>query len=152
MNVLIVDDSRFLRLMNERALVKAGFDVLSAADGEEGLRLAIEHKPDLVVLDMMLPKLSGPDVLRVLRKDPGNCLDPGHGPDQPPAVQRTKARQRRSNFVIWENLGSIWTKDPGSSWMLYKKCSPKPKRPAAETSPAENITESFSAGTHPEFV
>ncbi len=60
MNVLIVDDSRFLRLMNERALVKAGFDVLSAADGEEGLRLAIEHKPDLVILDMMLPKLSGP--------------------------------------------------------------------------------------------
>ncbi len=70
MSVLIVDDSRFLRLMNERALLKAGFEVLSAADGEEGLRLAIEHKPDLVVLDMMLPKLSGPDVLRALRKDP----------------------------------------------------------------------------------
>jgi len=70
MNVLIVDDSRFLRLMNERALLKAGFEVLSAADGEEGLRLAIEHKPALVVLDMMLPKLSGPDVLRALRKDP----------------------------------------------------------------------------------
>jgi len=76
MNVLIVDDSRFLRLMNERALVKAGFDVLSAADGEEGLRLAIEHKPDLVVLDMMLPKLSGLDVLRVLRKDPGTASIP----------------------------------------------------------------------------
>ncbi len=70
MSVLIVDDSRFLRLMNERALLEAGFEVLSAADGEEGLRLAIEHKPDLVVLDMMLPKLSGPDVLRALRKDP----------------------------------------------------------------------------------
>jgi CheY-like chemotaxis protein len=69
MKVLIVDDSRFLRMANERALVKAGHVVITAADGEEGLRLAQERKPDLVVLDMMLPKLSGPDVLRALRKD-----------------------------------------------------------------------------------
>ena len=69
MKVLIVDDSRFLRMANERALVKAGHTVITAADGEEGLRLAQERKPDLVVLDMMLPKLSGPDVLRALRKD-----------------------------------------------------------------------------------
>ena len=69
MKILIVDDSRFLRLMNERALVKAGHQVISASDGEEGLRLAVEHKPDLVVLDMLLPKPSGPEVLRALRKD-----------------------------------------------------------------------------------
>ena len=69
MKILIVDDSRFLRLANERALVKAGHVVITASDGEEGLRLAQERKPDLVVLDMMLPKLSGPDVLRALRKD-----------------------------------------------------------------------------------
>jgi DNA-binding response OmpR family regulator len=69
MKILIVDDSRFLRMANERALVKAGHTVITAADGEEGLRLAQERKPDLVVLDMLLPKLSGPDVLRALRKD-----------------------------------------------------------------------------------
>src|SRR5712692_5234690 len=69
MNILIVDDSRFFRLANERGLVKAGYQVITASDGEEGLRLAGEHKPDLIVLDMMLPKLSGPDVLRALRKD-----------------------------------------------------------------------------------
>jgi DNA-binding response OmpR family regulator len=69
MKILIVDDSRFLRMANERALVKAGHTVITAADGEEGLRLAQERKPDLVVLDMMLPKLSGPEVLRALRKD-----------------------------------------------------------------------------------
>ena len=69
MKILIVDDSRFLRLANERALVKAGHVVITASDGEEGLRLAQERKPDLVVLDMLLPKLSGPDVLRALRKD-----------------------------------------------------------------------------------
>ena len=68
MKILIVDDSRFLRMANERALVKAGHTVITAADGEEGLRLAQEREPDLVVLDMLLPKLSGPDVLRALRK------------------------------------------------------------------------------------
>ena len=69
MKILIVDDSRFFRLANERALTKAGHRVVCAGDGEEGLRMAREHKPDLIVLDMMLPILSGPSVLRELRKD-----------------------------------------------------------------------------------
>jgi DNA-binding response OmpR family regulator len=76
MKILIVDDSRFLRVANERALVKAGYEVITAADGEEGLRLAIEQKPDLVVLDMLLPKLSGPEVLRALRKNPETAAIP----------------------------------------------------------------------------
>jgi DNA-binding response OmpR family regulator len=70
MNVLIVEDSRFLRMSNERALQKAGSKVLTAADGEEGLRMARAHKPDLVVLDLMLPKLPGYEVLRELRSRP----------------------------------------------------------------------------------
>jgi CheY-like chemotaxis protein len=76
MKILIVDDSRFLRVANERALVKAGYEVITAADGDEGLRLAIEQKPDLVVLDMLLPKLSGPEVLRALRKKPETAFMP----------------------------------------------------------------------------
>jgi DNA-binding response OmpR family regulator len=62
MNILIIDDSRFLRMANERALTRVGHNVVCASDGEEGLRLALERKPDLVVLDMPLPKVSGPDV------------------------------------------------------------------------------------------
>lgn len=69
MKILIIDDSRFLRMANERALNKAGHSVVTASDGEEGLRKAREHKPDLIVLDMMLPKLSGPQVLQALRND-----------------------------------------------------------------------------------
>ena len=76
MKILIVDDSRFLRIANERALVRAGHTVVTAADGEEGLRFAQERKPDLVVLDMLLPKLSGPEVLRALRKDPSTASIP----------------------------------------------------------------------------
>lgn len=76
MNILLVDDSRFLRVANERALTRAGHSVIAAADGEEGLRLAVERKPDLIVLDMMLPKMSGPDVLHALRKNPPTARIP----------------------------------------------------------------------------
>ena len=76
MKILIVDDSRFLRLSNERALVKAGHNVITASDGEQGLHLARERKPDLVILDLMLPKLSGQDVLHALRSDPETAAMP----------------------------------------------------------------------------
>jgi CheY-like chemotaxis protein len=68
--VLLIEDSKFQRLANERALVKAGYSVLHAADGEQGLRSACEKLPDLILLDMMLPKVSGLDVLRALKGDP----------------------------------------------------------------------------------
>lgn len=73
MKVLLVEDSKFLRLSTERALSKAGYEVLCAADGEEGLRLAREHLPALVLLDMMLPKVSGPDVLKALKQNPATA-------------------------------------------------------------------------------
>ena len=69
MKVLLIEDSKFLRVATERALVKAGYEVLCAGDGEEGLRLAREHLPGLVLLDIMLPKMSGPDVLKALKGD-----------------------------------------------------------------------------------
>jgi CheY-like chemotaxis protein len=69
MKVLLVEDSKFLRVSTERTLTKAGYEVVCAADGEEALRLAREHLPALVLLDIMLPKLSGPDVLKALKQD-----------------------------------------------------------------------------------
>ena len=53
MKILLVEDSRFLRLINERTLVKAGYDVISAEDGEEALRYTKEQKPDLILLDLL---------------------------------------------------------------------------------------------------
>ncbi|HTR65493.1 MAG TPA: response regulator [Terriglobales bacterium] len=68
--VLLIDDSKFLRKANEVALARSGFDVFGAADGEEGLRLACDKVPDVIVLDMMLPKISGPQLLQLLKQDP----------------------------------------------------------------------------------
>jgi CheY-like chemotaxis protein len=68
--ILLVEDSKFLRLATERALARAGYEMSSASDGEEALHAAREKLPDLILLDMLLPKLSGPDVLKALKKDP----------------------------------------------------------------------------------
>lgn len=74
--VLIVDDSKFLRLAAERALIRAGFKVCTARDGEEALRMVSSHGLDLIVLDMLLPKLAGLEVLKSLRQNPVTALTP----------------------------------------------------------------------------
>jgi len=68
--ILVIDDSKLLRMANAKMLAKAGYEVLTAADGEEGLKIVQSHTPDLLVLDMMLPKVSGVEVLQTLRKNP----------------------------------------------------------------------------------
>lgn len=69
MRVLVVEDDRFLRRAAEAALRRDGFTVLTAADGEEGLRLARAEAPDLVLLDLIMPGLQGFAVLRMLKAD-----------------------------------------------------------------------------------
>jgi DNA-binding response OmpR family regulator len=69
MTILLIEDSKLLRIANTRALVKAGFEVISAGDGEAGLRSARESLPDLILLDMLLPKITGLDVLKDLKND-----------------------------------------------------------------------------------
>lgn len=71
--ILLVDDSKFLMLAMERALARAGYDVSTAMDGEHALEVAREKKPDLILLDMLLPKMTGPDVLKALKKDPATA-------------------------------------------------------------------------------
>jgi len=74
--VLLVEDSKIQKLANERTLHKAGYIVLNASDGEEALRTAHEKIPDLILLDMLLPKLGGPEVLRALKQDPATVRIP----------------------------------------------------------------------------
>ncbi len=71
--ILLVDDSKFLRLATERALARAGYEVSTAMDGEDALKIAREQNPDVILLDMLLPKMTGPDVLKALKKDPATA-------------------------------------------------------------------------------
>ena len=71
MHILVIEDNKLIRMASQRSLGKAGHDVATAADGEEGLRLAREMQPDIILLDLMLPKLSGLDVLRKLQEGVG---------------------------------------------------------------------------------
>ena len=67
--VLVVEDEEAIREAIVFNLKRDGHDVLAAADGVEGLALAREHQPDLIVLDVMLPRMPGLDVCRVLREE-----------------------------------------------------------------------------------
>ncbi|TXK17756.1 response regulator transcription factor [Homoserinibacter sp. GY 40078] len=68
--VVIVDDDQDLRRLLERRLVREGHDVVTAADGIEGLALIREYQPDLVVLDWMMPRMNGIEVTQLLRDNP----------------------------------------------------------------------------------
>ena len=67
--VLVVDDEKTIRDVLEYNLRRESYRVLTAADGEEAIRLARAEHPDLVILDIMLPGVSGLDVLRVIRRE-----------------------------------------------------------------------------------
>ena len=66
--VLIVDDERSIRRFLRVGLESAGYEIIEASDGREGLSLAASGRPDLVVLDLGLPDMSGFDVLKLLRE------------------------------------------------------------------------------------
>ncbi len=67
--VLIVEDDKTLLSVLEYNLAKEGYNVVSATDGVEALEIARKEKPDLIILDIMLPKMSGFEVCRILRKE-----------------------------------------------------------------------------------
>ena len=69
-HVLAVDDENNIRRLIEVNLLRAGYRVTSAADGEEALRKVREDRPDLVVSDVMMPKIDGFELLRRLKADP----------------------------------------------------------------------------------
>jgi CheY-like chemotaxis protein len=74
--ILLIDDSRPILKENARVLSEAGYDVVCSDDGESALKMAKGHKPDLILLDMILPKLSGPEILKRLKKDPATASIP----------------------------------------------------------------------------
>jgi two-component system alkaline phosphatase synthesis response regulator PhoP len=71
--ILVVDDEIYIVHILEFSLTMEGYSILTASDGEEALRVIDSEHPDLVVLDIMMPKLDGYEVCRRLRQDEQFC-------------------------------------------------------------------------------
>ena len=67
--ILIVEDDKFLRELIAQKVAKEGFTMIQAMDGEEGVKKAKEEKPDLVLLDLILPSMDGFAVLTAIKGD-----------------------------------------------------------------------------------
>lgn len=100
--VLLVEDSKFLRLANERSLSKAGYQVSTAADGQEALQAARDVQPDIILLDMLLPKISGPQVLKTLKADPFTA--------NIPVVVLTSLSQKNEEKLLQEGATAYFEK------------------------------------------
>lgn len=68
--ILLVEDNEMNRDMLSRRLVRNGFEVVMAVNGQEGLDMAVRENPDLILMDMSLPVLDGWDATRQLKADP----------------------------------------------------------------------------------
>ena len=67
---MVVEDDASLREIYGIRITAEGYDVVSAGDGEEALAVAVREKPDLILSDVMMPKISGFDMLDILRQTP----------------------------------------------------------------------------------
>jgi DNA-binding response OmpR family regulator len=68
--ILFIEDEQTLQKTLSDILTKEGYKVLNSLDGESGLRLAVKEMPDLILLDLILPRFTGFDVLKELRANP----------------------------------------------------------------------------------
>lgn len=68
--IMVVEDDAALREIYSIRITAEGYDVVSAGDGEEALAVAVREKPDLILSDVMMPKISGFDMLDILRATP----------------------------------------------------------------------------------
>jgi len=67
--ILIIEDEETISSMYEASMTKAGFEVILASDGEAGIKMAVKNHPDLILLDVMIPKIDGFAVLERLKSD-----------------------------------------------------------------------------------
>ena len=75
--ILLVDDEKeFVEMLTFRLKKTGGYEVIEAFDGEDGLRLAQKKKPDVILLDIMMPKMDGREVMRRLKADANTAAIP----------------------------------------------------------------------------
>ena len=68
--ILIIEDDKFLRELISQKLLKEGYDIIEAMDGEKGIEEVKKEKPDLILLDLILPGIDGFEILAKIKADP----------------------------------------------------------------------------------
>ena len=66
--ILVIDDIEFARSTISRMLKRQGFEMLEASNGKDGMKLFVEHHPDLVLTDILMPEMEGLETIRAMRK------------------------------------------------------------------------------------
>lgn len=74
--ILLVDDSSTILMMEKFILRNHAYEIVTASDGEEGVRKALEHRPDLVLLDVIMPKMGGFEACRRMREQEATRATP----------------------------------------------------------------------------
>ena len=74
--ILVVDDEREILEMTRKRLERSGYKVLTASDGKEGIKKTVEEKPDLILLDIVMPDMDGFTMLRKLKGHSSTSLIP----------------------------------------------------------------------------
>jgi two-component system, OmpR family, alkaline phosphatase synthesis response regulator PhoP len=111
--ILVVDDDPAVSRLVEINLTQVGYQVQTAADGEEALACVAAAKPDLVILDVMMPRLDGFEALKRLRADPSSA--------EIPVIMLTARAQDED---VFEGYGR------GAQWYLTKPFAPNELRAA----------------------
>jgi DNA-binding response OmpR family regulator len=129
--VLVIDDEKDLQELVRYNLEKEGFDVILARDGASGLDIALHHRPDLIVLDLMMPGMDGLDVCRRLRADE-------RGRKVPLLMLTAKATE--ADRVVGLELGADdYVTKPFSPRELVARIRAILRRTQAQAEPAEVI-------------
>jgi len=102
--ILVVDDERQIVKLVEINLHKAGYDVVQAYDGVEALEKVASEKPDMIVLDVMMPRMNGFDVLKRLQADPAT--------EHIPVIMLTAKAQDADIFAGWQSGVSSYLTKP----------------------------------------
>ncbi|MEO8691495.1 MAG: response regulator [Candidatus Saccharimonas sp.] len=151
--ILLVEDDKSLREIYAVRLVEEGYDIISAGDGEEALAIAIKELPNLVISDVMMPKISGFDMLDILRSTPetkdirvimmtalssedqrerGNSL----GADR--YLVKSQVGIEDVVTTVHDVLGDAPT--PGQTPLMAQQVSPSPAAPSAIAPAGSTIT------------
>jgi two-component system phosphate regulon response regulator PhoB len=139
--ILVVEDEADIQELLEYNLMKAGFRVDCAETGEEGLVAAREHAPDLVVLDLMLPGLSGLEVCRRLKSDPDTA--------EVPVIILTAKGEEEDIVAGFEAGADDYVTKPFSPRVLNARVGAMLRRRQNTNREADGVLRVFDVTIHP---